>query len=207
MVNFTFIAMTIWTIFVPHMNGSFWLKRNNHVKTKPISFKCCLDSIQKREDPNIIQSAVPVNWTYHGTHLEINDEKKKKLINARLKSWLENEALKDSIKSYRLAGNKEYYLLSSPIKQATGLAVNYTSWLIIDAENNLLFDIISLSDDVRAFYFEKGTSNLHFVSFTYGESFIHQKDYNEISYTIESYIIGKNGKELIGKNDSNCPCN
>lgn len=171
------------------------------------SVDCCLDSILNQIDASLVITANPVEVIVKGSRLKVNAEKKRTLSNGEIKSWLEEQAIIDSIKSYRLVADKEFYLLSSPIKQATGLAINFTTWLVIDASNNLSFEFKSLSGNHQAFYLEKATDELHFVSFTFGESFVHQKDFDNIVYKMESYTIGKEGKRLVEEKESRCSCN
>lgn len=171
------------------------------------SVDCCLDSILKQIDARLVIMASPVEVSVRGSRLKIDAGEKRTLGSREIKVWLEEQAIIDSVKSYRLVANKEFYLLSSPIKQATGLAVNFTTWFVIDVSNNLSFEFKSLSENHQAFYFEKSTDELHFVSFTFGESFVHQKDFDNIFYKIESYTIGKVGKRLVGEKESRCSCN
>lgn len=171
------------------------------------SIDCCLDSILKQIDASLVITPIQVEVDVKGSRLKVDAGKKRTLSNGELKAWLEDQAIIDSIKSYRLVASKEFYLLSSPIKQATGLAINFTSWLVIDVNNNLAFELKSLSENHQAFYFEKATNELHFVSFTFGESFVHQKDFDNIVYKMESYIIDKEGKRLVGEKESRCSCN
>jgi len=76
--------------------------------------------------------------------------------------------IEDSLKAFKLSSkNKSYYLFSSPVKQATGLAVNFTTWLVVDREANIVFEFKSLSESYKAFYLEKKTEKMNFISLTF----------------------------------------
>ena len=174
-------------------------------ETPKQSINCCLDSMLKQVDLSLSIMAVPVKVSVSGNRLRI-DDRKNTFDNREIKAWLEERAIVDSIKSFKVVSEKEYYLFSSPVKGATGLAINFTTWLIVDVSNNLAFEFKSLSASHQVFYLEKATDKLHFVSFTFNESFFHQKDFENIVYRIESYAIDKGTKRLVDEKESECRC-
>lgn len=207
MVKLLLLVLPLWACnpstseSTKHEPKMIQLKEERQIR----SVDCCLDSILKQIDASLVITASPVEISVRGSKLKVDTGKKITLSSGEIKAWLEEQAIIDSIKSYRLVANNEFYLLSSPINQATGLAVNFTAWLVIDASNNLSFEFRSLSENHQAFYFEKATDELHFVSFTFSESFVHQKDFDNIMYNIENYTI-KEGKRLIKEKESRCSC-
>lgn len=175
-------------------------------RTPKQSIDCCLDSILQQVDTSLTITGVPIKVTISGNKLRIDDREKNMFDNKEIKAWLEELAIIDSIKSFKLTYSKEYYVFSSPVKQATGLAVNFTTWLVFDVSSDLAFEFESLSASHQAFYLEKATDKLHFVSFTFGESFFHQKDFENIVYRIKSYTIDKGVIRLVGEKESQCSC-
>lgn len=171
------------------------------------SVYCCLDSILKEVDGSLEKTPISVNVEFKGEELRVGSDEKITISHNKVRYWLQETAIQDSIVAFRLpVGNKGYYLFSSPIKQATGIAVNFTSWLIVDADRNFVMEIESLSNSQKAFYLEKATGNLSFTSFGFAESFIHQKDFGNIVFKQEHYSITKEGKRLIREEESPCYC-
>ncbi len=90
----------------------------------------------------------------------------------------------DSIKSYTIINNEhKCYLISSCIKQATGLAINFTTWIIIIPQYNCVYDFKSLSSNPKLIYFIN--NNLYFIRFNYGENLFWNEEWDKVDYEIE----------------------
>jgi hypothetical protein len=118
--------------------------------------------------------------------------------------WID-KVQNDSIKAFKLNNaNFTYYVLSSQIKQATGLGINFTSWLIIDSQSCFIVEFESLSRNIRLIYFDSQTEKIRFIRFTYGESFFWSRDWDNIDYKIELNEIDRGNTKIIMSKDSKC---
>lgn len=112
-------------------------------------------------------------------------------------TWL-NTIEQDSIKAYQLKNAQyEYFILSSKIKQATGIGSNFTSWLIIIPNTNEIYEFESLSQNPKLISFAISNKKLNFVKITYGDSFFWRRDWNNVDYQIEFYEIDNRAIKLI----------
>lgn len=118
--------------------------------------------------------------------------------------WL-NKVENDSIKAYRLNNSCfTFYILSSQIKQATGLGANFKSWLIIDLQSCNILEFESLSENYRLIYFDSITERVRFIRITYGESFFWSRDWDNVVYKIELSEIDHDNTKIISSRDSKC---
>jgi uncharacterized membrane protein YkgB len=91
----------------------------------------------------------------------------------------------DSIHSYLLINNKlKCYAISSSIKQATGLAINFISWIIIIPKYHCIYNFKSLSSNPKLIFFDN-KNNLQFIRVIYGESLFWNEDWDNVEYEIE----------------------
>lgn len=209
------MSFILYILLVFYACSSSSIESKNHiVRAEEVniennySFECCLDSIIKQVDINTIVKSQPVDVKIKKNELFVSNSDKVVLRNNEIEVWLQELAIVDSIKAFALThGSNNYYLFSSPIKQATGLAVNFTTWLIVDAKRNVTFEIWSLSNNSEAFYFDKVRDELQYISFSFSDNFVHQKDYDNISYKLELYSIKDGIESLIDVHQSQCNCN
>jgi len=166
-------------------------------------FSPCVDSII-----NTLQT----NTTYHPVKAKItgkkailkSDKAQDTFKQEKILSWID-KVEKDSIEVYSL-NSTEYmcYVLSSSVIQATGLAINFTSWLIITPNSNLVFEFESLSQNHKLIYFDQETSKLNFVRLTYGEHFFWKRDWGNVDFKIELNEIDNGEAKVISSKNSWC---
>jgi len=119
-------------------------------------------------------------------------------------TWIE-KIEKDSLRVYELINvEQRCYLLKSNIKQATGLASNFTSWLIVIPKSNLIFEFESLSENRELVYLNSKTGNLQFVRFTYGENFFWKRDWENVDFKIELNEIDNGEVKIVSSENSWC---
>jgi hypothetical protein len=125
-----------------------------------------------------------------------------------IKAWIEVIVIQ-SLKVYSLSSKKKnYFLLSSKAIGATGLAINFYQWLIIDASSQtaITTSLLSLSDDARMFYIRNDLLNINI--FEFGDDFyFKERDWNNppikiTTYEVKDYTLLKT-KQL----ETFCNCN
>ena len=122
----------------------------------------------------------------------------------KILAWIE-KVDKDSLKGYELINEEQRcYLLKSNIIQATGLASNFTSWLIIFPKSNLIFEFESLSENCELVYLNSKTGNLQFVRITYGENFFWKRDWDNVDFKIELNEIYDGKVKVVSSENSWC---
>lgn len=119
-------------------------------------------------------------------------------------AWL-NAVNRDSIKVYGKLDKESYFIVSSKVKKATGLAVNFTKWLVLKPSSKTAFDFWSLDDDPKFFYHKpEEPDKLNAVIFNYSDEFIHNKDWNKLSLKVSNYQIGSGTKRVV--RETHCQC-
>lgn len=163
----------------------------------------CVDSIINTLQTNTAYQPVKTKITGKKVVLK-SDKAQNTFKQEEVLSWMD-KVEKDSIKAYAL-NNAEYtcYVLSSSVKQATGLAINFTSWLIIIPNSNLVFEFESLSQNPKLIYFDQETSKLNFVRFTYGEHFFWKRDWDNVDFKMELNEIDNGELKLVSSKNSWC---
>jgi hypothetical protein len=163
----------------------------------------CVDSVINASHTHTIYTPVKVKITGKKAVLK-GDNTRDTFGQEKVLSWID-KVEKDSIRAYELK-NAEYksYILSSFIKQATGLGSNFTSWLIIIPKSNTVFEFESLAQNHRLIYFNKETSKLNFVRFTYGEYFFWKRDWDNVDFKIELNEIDNGESKVISSTNSWC---
>lgn len=166
----------------------------------------CVDSVINTIHTNTIYQLVKTEITgkkivFKGSKVQTTFKQEKVI------SWID-KVEKDSIKAYEL-NNAEcrFYLLSSSVKQATGLGINFTSWLIIFENSNLVFELESLSQNPKLIYLNQATNKLYFVRFTYGDYFFEKRDWDNIDFKIEFNEIDNGEIKLVNVTNSWCSQN
>lgn len=113
----------------------------------------------------------------------------------------------DSIHSYLLINNEfKCYAISSCIKQATGLAINFISWIIIIPKYHCIYNFKSLSSNPKLIFFDN-KNNLQFIRFDYGESLFWHEDWDNVEYEIELNEINIDSCNTKIIEDKNSYCN
>lgn len=163
----------------------------------------CVDSIINILQTNTTYQPVKTKITGKKALLKI-DKAQDTFKQEKVLTWID-KVEKDSIKTYAL-NNADYscYVLSSSVKQATGLAINFTSWLIIIPSSNLVFEFESLSQNPKLIYFDQETSKLNFVRFTYGEHFFWKRDWDNVDFKMELNEVDNGEMKLVSSKNSWC---
>ncbi len=167
---------------------------------------CCIDSILSQYDKSNLIFTQDVNCKIENNQIKIDGKNKQLISKKYVKDWI-NGIIPDSLKSYSInTGMNEYYFFSSQIKDATGFAVNFTSWFIFDRKNNETFTINSLSSNSKALFFDKSSNDMIFITFNFSEKFIHDKDFDNILYLSNIYKFNLKGERTKSDYQSNCKC-
>lgn len=118
--------------------------------------------------------------------------------------WLEGVKT-DSLRGYKLSVDESnYYIFSSDVLPASGLANNFTIWLIVDVQLNLFIDFNSLSQNPKLIYFNQETNKLSFVRFIYGEHFFWKRDWDNVDFKMGLNEIDNGELELVSSKNSWC---
>ncbi len=114
----------------------------------------------------------------------------------------------DSIKVYRVKlRNKSYVLLRSQVESATGLAVNFYTWLLIDIDTNRnpMVKVLSLCSDGKAIYVKDGI--LYFTLFDFADDFyLKEKDFDNPPIKIITYQLMHNRLAKLRQDNIICKC-
>lgn len=144
----------------------------------------CVDSLVKFLKTNTTYYPVETKIVGKIMFLEYN-EVQDTLCNDKVYSWI-SKVKNDNVKAYVLSdADNKCYILSSLVKQATGLAVNFTSWIIAIKDSSIVFEFESLSDNPKLIYFDQETGKLNFFRITYGEIFFWERDWDNVDIEIE----------------------
>lgn len=124
-----------------------------------------------------------------------------------IKKWIELAEI-SKLKVYNLKSkDKNYFLLSSKIVGATGIAINFYQWLIIDATNfNVISaNLMSLSDDARMFFSQGGKLNI--IIFDFGDDFFRKKrDWDNPPIKVTKYNVQSGILKMVSQKDTLCKC-
>ena len=126
--------------------------------------------------------------------------------NEKYSSW-SKKINKEDLEVCKLTNReKECYLLSSTYKQATGLAINfYTSLIVIPVPNGFrVIEFESLLANEELVFFDDKNGSLNYVRFTYGDNFFWSRDWENIDFKIEEYKVAAADVVLIRSKDSFC---
>jgi hypothetical protein len=114
----------------------------------------------------------------------------------------------DSLKVYCLDYNdRVYFMLGSDISAATGLAVNFRKWILIDAESTRAIStgLMSLSDCNPLLYLNENTLFLTVCKFS--DEFIHgDQNWDNPKVNIVTYKIENEALTREKQIDTFCPC-
>ncbi len=90
-----------------------------------------------------------------------------------------------------------FFLLSSQVGNATGLAVNMTKWLVANPDSDVVSELSSLSDDPEFFFFrsDSGRQRLNCIVFDYTDDFINSVDRSNLSLGVKAVHFRWVGKE------------
>lgn len=162
----------------------------------------CVDSILTTIQTKVVYKPLDVEAD-EGIHIYLGDSsivlKQEKVI-----EWLEGVKI-DSLKGQELRINESvYYVFYSDVLPASGLANNFTIWLIVDVQSNLFIDFNSLSQNPKLIYFDQETSKLNFVRFTYGEHFFWKRDWDNVDFKMELNAIDNGEVKLVSSKNSWC---
>ncbi len=110
----------------------------------------------------------------------------------------------DSVISY-ISKDNRYLVCYAPIKDATGLAVNFSKWIFIDlVSGNFYIDQNFRSSPFMVYSSSKG---LVFYLFDYSENFLKTRDYDNISLVTNEFHWNYNKEcQLTKKVELNCDC-
>jgi hypothetical protein len=87
---------------------------------------------------------------------------------------------------------------------ATGLATNLECWHI-EAEGNQSVTYLSFSNNPRLVYWDK-EGRLNYYSVVYSDEFIHNKDWDNLTFDLERHIINSDGSALLVSEERNVKC-
>jgi hypothetical protein len=166
---------------------------------------CCVETQLKKED------------TTNGYTIYIDneilslEEKNASLIKLSaidsVKSWIEIANLKSLQVYYLHSDHKKYFLLSSEVIGATGLATNFYQWLIIDVNRYTVVsaNLLSLSNDASMFFFKEGVLNIKILD--YGDDFFRkERDWNNVPIKVITYKEQGNTLKKVSQIDMFCKC-
>ena len=171
------------------------------------SIDCCLDSITNSLQIESKYRARAIKMAFEIENVVLNDSLTTyKLKHKETRKWLDLVDV-DSSKAYSFAlNNEQYFIIKSPIKDATGLAVNFIKWLILDEKGILVYEFESLSDNPQNFHVEYKMNRLNFISFKFNNRFFHEKNFDDILFDIEIYSLSGRTVKLLEVIHSPCRC-
>ncbi len=120
----------------------------------------------------------------------------KSFKNEKTKKWI-SKIEKSEIKGKKVSiGRSHCYAFRSKIKYATGLAINFFSWMVIIPDLDIVFEFKSLSSNFRLIYFENG---LRFYKLNYESELRKKQNSRTITYKIEQFQLTDNGAQNLIK--------
>lgn len=124
-------------------------------------------------------------------------------LSSELKKWFQ-EIHSEMLVPFELQlKEKKVLILRANIAGATGIAANFENWFIQSDTYSLNFR--SLSENPELIFFDK-TGLLNYYSIDYGEAFLKNRDWDNLSLNLLQYKINLDGKsELIGE-ERNVKC-
>ncbi len=187
MIN-TFLLHFIVLIFVTNKQAiPFSINNkegNNNIRSiEPIvsknNYSSCIDLYLSK---NTSHSLIPENIYLKVQTSDLNTDKVYLGIkrHSKFKKWSET-IIEDSLtlSSIKLS-NVSYYLFTSRIKNATGIRVNYYSMFLFESTSKSIFTNYSLTNTKGIFYCDLKSKKAKLLIFTFDDSYIHNKDYNNI---------------------------
>jgi hypothetical protein len=168
---------------------------------------CCEDSIlQTIHNPTNCDSIL-VRFESDSTLIVDARTTVIRLKHPKISRWYA-EVDRSSIRGYRLSlGTTHYLALSSVIDKATGLMVNFTSWLLVDPLLSNAITLVSLSNKPKFFMIDSTKHELKFVRFDFSAEFISKKDYSSIMYNVEhcEWSTGSHKLKVVMAKSCRCP--
>jgi len=177
----------ILLVFMFNLN----LYNQEQIKT----FYPCLDSIFSNLKTKTSYKHFNIN--IKKTEIELTEKGicKLTLKDKKLIEWLQ-KMNNNNLKVYKVLNErKEFYLFSSQNNQATGLAINFTSFLILKLNSTKaknIFTFESLSSDKKLIFLDDISERINYIKITFGENFFWKRDWDNIDFKIESNIIKDN---------------
>jgi hypothetical protein len=178
-------------------------------QSSPYSLTCCIKAEIAKDKADVHPIKLMKKPYQLGEYtLQIENEKifiqNIMLQDTESNKWSEQSNV-DSISVYAIRDYRyPFFLLSSAIKEATGLSTNLTIWLVIDIKRKFVYQLSSLASDIELFSIHDNSFQV--VTLDYSDQFIEDKSYNNMSFDIIHYVLADGEKKIIDKSSSKCPC-
>lgn len=113
-----------------------------------------------------------------------------KTLSSDLKTWLA-KIDDEKLAAYEVRSNdKSALLLGSTNPGATGIASNFQNWYL--QLDNYSINIQSLSENPALFFWDKD-GLLNYYSVDYGEKFLEDRDWDNLTLNLNRYRVGPDG--------------
>ena len=124
----------------------------------------------------------------------------------KIKTWL-SEADSANVKAYHIEGFEgRYKVVTAPIATATGLAVNFTKWLVFKGTNEVVTEFWSLLDDSQSVFHRSDARYFEILALDFSKEFLDKRNFDHPSYELIIHILGKGVSRTNLVSESNCPC-
>lgn len=163
----------------------------------------CVDSILNTKQTKANYRSLEVKADSF-IYLDVDNRNEVIFKQEQVTDWLEG-VYSDSIRACEFKVDEStYYIFSSRILPASGLANNFTPWLIVDSKFKLFIEFNSLSQNPQLVYFNQEANRLNFVRVTYGDHFFQKRDWDNVDYKMELNEIDNGEVKLVIIKNSWC---
>jgi hypothetical protein len=125
-------------------------------------------------------------------------------LSPNVKKWLESMRWDEMLAAELKNNQQKALLLRSTNMSATGLASNLESWHI-EIEGVYSKTFWSFSKNPKLMFWDKN-GLLNYYSIVYSDEFIENKDWENLTFDIELYKVGSNGKAELENEERNLKC-
>lgn len=126
-----------------------------------------------------------------------------KFLSDDLEKWLQSRDIENLVGFELQHGEKKALILGSNNIAATGIASNFQNWYI--RLDNQPIKFLSLSENPKLIFWDK-TGLLNYFSISYGDKFLENKDWDNLTLDLLRYRVNKDGKSELVNKESNVRC-
>lgn len=120
-----------------------------------------------------------------------------------LRNWLETRDARKLVAFELRHGGRKALVLGAPNTKATGMAVNFQNWYV--RSDNRPVEFLSLSEDPRLIFWDRG-GLLNYYVVTYGDEFLRDKDWDNVTLDILRYSVSPGGEPRLVSEERDVRC-
>lgn len=125
-------------------------------------------------------------------------------LSPELREWLDTSIHLDMLVAFELRDKKnKALLLRANIAGATGIAANFTNWFIQLDNRSIIFR--SLSENPKLIFRDRN-GLINYYSIGYGEAFLQNRDWENLTVDLEQYRISSDGSTELVRDEQNVKC-